>query len=581
MRMEIYVKDKTGNKIYCKVVITRLEAQEPYPEQAVEQITGQKPQEDGFKSATPSIIENFYCGGYCELELEKGRYKVEVYRGKLYFPFRQLVDLNDKDISLEVSPEEVLDIKSLGLYSFDAHSHVSRDEVLDTGDLISASDVMKGEDFNFLFAGSPYDHKVHLQYLNKNFTDVVPYRDKFAEVIRKVSNESYILDIGNELVKCRYGHAFMMNYEQKPPFSKYYDEEWDPWLFTKIGKEPAYKISYMHEALAYERGGNSIAAVAHPTSWWWHDNGEFVTNIAATIGFEILAGSIDAMVVMGYERDHKYYQELWFEALKNGYFLPGIAETDASFDRPPARFLEFKSYAIIDDFNIDSLCRSVREGKCIVSSGPIVMMKIDGQFPGSVLPWSAGDKFNLEIYAHRCWQSQLSKIQIITNGRIYKEYDIKQNIYNSSEKIEINEDCFILVKCYDSEGNLGMTNPVYIRNKPFLNRGYLSRVNINVYKNGKSVKGAYRLDESNEWLYFDGNISLSMRIASKLYVEVNGKVKTIRLFELPELQEIFRNLYFGKFNSDRRYNPGEVPAAEFKLSYIRSILDNVKMDLNF
>jgi transcriptional regulator with XRE-family HTH domain len=191
------------------------------------------------------------------------------------------------------------------------------------------------------------------------------------------------------------------------------------------------------------------------------------------------------------------------------------------------------------------------------------------------------EKFELEIYAHRCCESVLSKIQIMINANIYKEFYLNRNEFHNVETLEIAEDSFILVKCYDCEGNLGMTNPVYIRNKPFLNKGYLSHVCINVYKNGNRAQGYYSLGESGERLYFDGTIRVSMKAAAKLHVEVNGKEKTIRLFELPELQDIFRNLYFGRFNKDKRYNPGEVPASEFKLSRIREILDNVELELNF
>jgi hypothetical protein len=38
-------------------------------------------------------------------------------------------------------------------------------------------------------------------------------------------------------------------------------------------------------------------------------------------------------------------------------------------------------------------------------------------------------------------------------------------------------------------------------------------------------------------------------------------------------------LYFGWFNKDKRYKPGEVPAACFKLAEIREILDNVVLNV--
>jgi len=561
MKLKISIADVFNNKIFCRVTVSQAANEN--------------------REMDLVILQTVYCDGNYEFEFEKGQYELEIKRGKLYNPFKEIIKILEKDVELDVILEEIVDTKGLNLYSFDAHSHVSRDEVLETGNLVTASTIMKGEDFNLFFAGSPYDHDVHLQYLNKNFTDKLPYRDKFKENIEQVSNKSYMLDIGNETVKCRYGHAFMMNYLQKPPFSKYYDEEWDPWLFTKVGEEPAYSIAYMHEALLKERGENSIATSAHPTSWWYHDNGEFITNIASTLGFEILAGSIDAMVVMGYARDHKYYQELWFDALKNGYFLPGIAETDASFDNPPERILEFKTYAITTEFSIDAICNSVREGRCIVSSGPIILMKVNGKPIGSVLKYFIGESFDLDIEAYRCYEAPLSKMQVLVNGKVYKQYDLCEDSIKKMDSIVIEKDSFIIIKCYDAKGNLAMTNPVYIRNTPFLNRGYMSNISLKLSKAGEAAIGVYWLDENDERKSFNEIVQFKMKPSSKLYVEVQGRIKIVNLFELPELQEIFKNLYLGSFNSNKFYKPGEVPAKEFKLSRIRGILNNLEIKLEF
>jgi hypothetical protein len=561
MRLKVKVMNTAGEKTYCLVVLQDISCDS--------------------SANVRDYRERVYCDGEFEFELEKGTYEVSVYKGKLYKAYYNTVALQEKDAGLEIVLEELLDVKGMKLYSFDAHSHVSRDAVLETGNLERASTIMKGEDFNFFFAGSPYDHEVHLQDLNGNFTDKVSYREKFTSVISGVNNSSFILDIGNEIVKCRYGHVFMMNYVQNPPFSKYYDREFDPWLFTKIGEEPAYAISYIHEAIFKEHGENSVAVSAHPTSWWWHDNGEFITNIASTIGFEILAGSIDAMVVMGYGSDRKYYQELWYDALRNGYFLPGVAEIDAFYDTIPVKHLEFKTYTYTDEFRIDSLCSSVREGRNIVSSGPIVTMKVNGQLPGAVLQYSRGEAFEAEIQAFRCREGLLSKIQLIVNGIVFKEFDICQEQFTTNEVISVEEDSFLIAKCYDFAGNTSFTNPVYVRNKPFVNKGYLSCVGINVTKGGSCAEGTYWLDDTSGRIAFEGTISLKMRPSSRLHVEVDGQTKTIRLIELKELQQIFKNLYFGYFNKDRRYFPGEVPAEQFKLARIREILDHVEMDVEF
>jgi len=561
MKLKLTVFDENNKKVYCLIVLRDLTY---YPG---ENARGK--------------VEKIYCNGEYEFDLNNGVYEVAVYKGKMYQPFRERIKLYQKDLALEIRLKKMIDSRAMRLYSFDAHSHVSRDAHLKTGDLVKASSIMKGEDYNFFFAGSPYDNDVHMQYLNGHFTDKVPYREKFAPVIEKVNDENFILDIGNEIIKCRYGHVFMMNYTQKPPFSKYYDNEFDPWLFTKVGEEPEYRIPYIYEAVLKERDDNSVAVLAHPTSWWWHDNGEFITNIGATLGFEILAGSIDAMVIMGYRSDHKYYQELWYEALNNGYFLPGVAENDAAYDIVPDNHLAYKTYTYIDEFSIDSLCRSVKQGRNIVSSGPIVTLKVNGELPGTVLRYSPGQNFEIEIEAYRCYQALLSDIQIIINGEVYKEYNICRDTFKLRESISIDKDSFVIAKCYDFAGNTAITNPVYIRNKPFVNRGYLSDVSVTVTKDGKGAEGVYWLDDTDERIPFQTSIKLKMKVSSKLNIQVDGCVRTIRLFELPELQRIFKNLYFGWFNKDKKYRPGEVPAHEFKLARIREILDHVEMCIDF
>ena len=121
----------------------------------------------------------------------------------------------------------------------------------------------------------------------------------------RMAAPDYLLDIGNELVKGRFGHTFLMNYDQRPPYSTDYDESFDHWIWQKAGPVPGYGLAYPHEAVLRERGANSVAAAAHPTSWWWQE-GEFITNIAATVGFDVLCGTLDAFVVMGYRAERPY-----------------------------------------------------------------------------------------------------------------------------------------------------------------------------------------------------------------------------------------------------------------------------------
>lgn len=522
-----------------------------------------------------------YCGGEYEFELEPGEYGIECYKGPLYTPVEKKVRVGGEDTAMEIGLEQLIDTRSLGLYSFDAHSHVSRNLQSTSGNLKNASIIMKGEDFDFFFAGSPYDLETHLLDQNGQQPQTEQsYREHFSAILEEVNDGSFILDIGNEIVKCRYGHLFMMNYNQLPPFSKYYDRSWDPWLFTKVGPEPAYEIAYPYEALAKERGENSVAVAAHPTSWWYH-NGEFITNIAASLGFDILAGAVDAMVIMGYDSDRLPYQRLWYDALNNGYFLPGVAESDHTFDSTRRKHLKFKTYTYADEFSIDALCTAVKAGRNMVSSGPILQLKVNGQLPGTVFSYKENENFRIQVETFRCYQASLSKIQLIVNGEIWKEVAVNANQYELEDQITINQDSYILAKCYDSAGNAAITNPVYIRNTPFANRDFKCELRVNVTKDGHPATGSFWLDETGDKTAFSGDIHCRIHPAAAVNVEVGGTVKTIKLFEMDELQRIFRHLYFGYFNQDNRYATGDVPAACFELARIRELLSRAELQLSF
>ena len=562
MKLKIKALDQNGRGLPCRITIQRLTFEE--------------------EQYTEGLLKTIYCEGEYECSLEDGIYDINVHKGKLYKPFRQRINVEGEDISIEAVLSPLVDVEAMGLYAFDGHSHVSRDSGLDSGNLSKAALVMKGEGFHYFFAGSPYDNETHLECINNSFPNTDSYRERFASLLNRLSDDKFVIDIGNENVKCRYGHIFLMNYTQDTPFNTYYDREFDPWLLTKVGDEPPYKLPYIYEALAREREEHSVAVSAHPTSWWWHDNGEFVTNIATTLGFEILAESIDAMVVMGYRSDHTYYQELWYDALNNGYFLPGVAETDTLLDAVPSKFIWYKTYTYSDgEFgDLDAYCDAIKKGRNIVSTGPLVTLKVDGELPGAVLKYTEDQKFHIDMEAFACCEAALSRVQLIVNGEVYKEYNIHANHFKSEEYLSFDKDSFIIAKSYDYAGNVSFTNPVYIRNSPFVNRGYLSDVRVSVSKNNSPAEGLYSIDDGPE-TPFKGEIHLKMKVSARLNLRVGDQVKTIRLFELKELQDIFKNLYFGWFNSDKKYLPGDIPAEYFQLKRIREILDKVELSVDF
>ncbi|MFD0673038.1 CehA/McbA family metallohydrolase [Cohnella sp. GCM10027633] len=562
MKLTVRACDERGKPLFCRIELYKLPS-------------------EGDPVADRHRIAAAYGNGWQEFEVEAGVYAVECGKGKLFVPAQETVIIDNDNTRIDILLKEIVDPRAFGLFAFDAHSHVARNERTNTGNLINASAVMKGEGFHFFFAGSPYDAETLQEDIRARPVDEsMPYRIQYRDIIEAVNDDELIMDIGNEIVKCRYGHMFLMNYEQKPPFSRYYDRAWDPWLFTKIGEEPNYELPYPYEALANERGSNSVAVAAHPTSWWDH-KGEFITNIATTLGFDILARSIDAMVIMGYDGDHVHYQRLWYEVLNEGYFMPGVAEMDLTFDSLSRKQLQFKTYSYADDFSIDALCTAVKAGRNVVTTGPILRLSVNGHRPGTVLNYADNESFRLRVEAIGCSEAPLSSIQLIVNGEVWRECRTDGASFEWTEALSVDRDSFVIAKCYDGAGNVAITNPVYIRNKPFENKDFKSNVTVRAFKDGEPAEGTFRIGDHPAKLPFSERFRCSIYVSDAVHIEVDGVVRTVKLFELDELQAIFKSLYFGDFNRDRRYVPGEVPASAFELKRIREVLRNPDLRIYF
>ena len=60
------------------------------------------------------------------------------------------------------------------------------------------------------------------------------YRERFASLLNRLSDDKFVIDIGNENVSAGMGISFD-ELHTGYSFNTYYDREFDPWLLTKGG----------------------------------------------------------------------------------------------------------------------------------------------------------------------------------------------------------------------------------------------------------------------------------------------------------------------------------------------------------
>jgi len=233
--------------------------------------------------------------------------------------------------------------------------------------------------------------------------------------------------LDNETPKNRHGHLWYVGFDYQVPGWHDYSQDhrvqfWD----GDSCEDPNALTGGCHrrrsyaEVVARQRQAGALAIWAHPTSWWTQE-GAFITNIAAELVLHLHAdGFLDGMVVQGYDAFHRAYQALWFDLLDRGVRVPGYAELDACFDKAPiaaaGTFLNYVPAAARAP-GLDMIVPALRAARHYVSSGPHLVLEVDGRPMGSRLASGAGARHRAIVTA---WpapgEACLSRLELIGRG---------------------------------------------------------------------------------------------------------------------------------------------------------------------
>lgn len=500
----------------------------------------------------------------------KGTYTLVAHHGLLYIPAKQTIDVALQDISICLILSPLLNAKKWGLLSMDAHSHTCR--ATPHGNPATAAITARAEGFDFWQIGCPYDKTNFDEIESGIYADNRPYRQQYAPIIEAYQDDTFGLDVGGECIKLRYGHVFLLDYVQRPGEFCFDATFPTPQDILQNKPETPCNTPPIHDCVKKLRG-KGVCLVAHPTAWWLNDDGGFNTNIASTLGFDLLCGAVDALCVLGYDRQKPAYEAVWHHALRQGYRLPCVAETDTFIDAESrlARDIRMKTYVHAKTPRVAAIARAIKAGRSYASSGPILRLTVNGRLPGSTLPFEMGTPYTAQIKAHACHEAPLSQLLLFTQtGEL--AFNLSGMHTQMQVPVPIHQEGFILAKIIDAAGNTCISSPIYIRNKPFVNDGFLASVDL------VGGHGKYRIDKG-AWQDFSHNTQIHVHAGAKISVKTDGKTKTYDLFHHPHLQQIFKYLYRGEFRRDYAADWHTVPPHLFAFDRIRDILHHVLIDV--
>lgn len=582
------------------------------------------------RTGRDSVLQSYYSAldgvftdenGTLEMELGPGEYSVSVYHG---------IEHLSQDFTMEVSPGEGMDaevalemwipLKSEGWINGGGHCHLYTEKDKDSALLSKVRRICLAQGVDFLCAAQGW----------AGYSDT-----SWKEGYSRFSDDRFLLSYGSEMPKYRTGHTWWIGQESTRDFFwNTMDEQYETQYFqSATGTGWNFEdldFPYIPSPEVIQRFGaanSAVAIMAHPTSWWWQDRGDitkYTSNVAAYLSFGLLAGKLwDGLVVMGYNHDHYFYQNLWFHVLNKGYRMPAISELDQG-PNPSDRFYYGSMrtyYRVGGDFSIPAAARAVRTGETFVTSGPVIFADIDGTYGyGDVVPADGSGKIlSIEAYASGDREDHLTYLVMYRNGEVNRVWDLREKKprkFRETVRLEENEDAWYVLKAYGKKAwespdyldimalcdkdftgavppnhgdlmDVCITSPFYFRTgdnyepEPLVSRVKLTltdangrpveEAGIDILVNGRSRE---RIRVS------DGNASLEMPAGAMLRI-TDGTTTIHRglYMDYPPhrslLEELSSGRWIGELKASRNFVPGEVPWEAFRFEETREVLQNV------
>ncbi len=354
-----------------------------------------------------------YTDGSFLISLPTEKICIEVVKGFRYKVYLDTIDVsrNQTNLDLHLKPAFILPISNW--YSGDVHVHYIDPE--------TALLQMKSEDINVC---------------NVLISDFTIDHDRFRGAIEPLSEPNHIVYFGQEFREDRLGHINLLNIKSKLI---------EP---AAVPRKYHYPLNIDASDEVHRDGGH--VSWAHFAAWPGLEGplGLVLKKIDAV---ELLC-TIDPFQEPIFAPDvipelpMNSGLRLWYRLLNCGLRIPATAGTDKMNNQVSVG--ANRVYAKVEaPFNYSNWIQAINDGKTFITNNPFLVFEIDGQGPGSVIPFLAkSHKIKTEVWS----QFPIDRLEIIANGELIAEKQL--NPSDRYAKLEVNfypeESTWIAARAY-------------------------------------------------------------------------------------------------------------------------------------
>ena len=445
-RLRITVRNRaTGLPTFCRLNVVGPDGNfyQPAPNPLTPySLTGQWP-ETGKGNRTGKapiryVGRFFYSSGQVEVTVPTGSVRIEAWKGFEYRPVAGgAVIAAGETTSVTVNLDRTAPMAALGYYSGDSHLHFPRRTESDDQvilDLLQAEDVCFGSILAYNEPPGPYTGLMELMD--------APQRSGLGKASIRRRGETWIAS-GQEYRGTTYGHLNL--YWRDDLVLKGQKVNANNWpLYGLLGRE----TKRLGGVAIYAHGGYAQAIYA-----------DFVQR------------NVDAVELLQFGVYRGIELADWYDILNIGYRFPCLGASDYPACR---KLADCRTYVHLDgEPDFAAWLRGAVKGRSFVTTGPLVLLDVDGERPGGVVRKTGAGPTRVHARVRVISEvAPVQTVQLIVGGKVVFEQTVPagegQGRWIELERaIELSRSSWIAARAFgrapsgapDAESH---TNPVYV-----------------------------------------------------------------------------------------------------------------------
>ena len=363
----------------------------------------------------------FYAEGEAIIEAPAGEFTIEAAKGFEYEPVVRRVDVKaGQTTDVEISLVPITDMGAKGWYSGTTHTHMNYGGTARvTPDYLMMT--ARAQDLDILSA--------LIANKDNRILDWQYFETGGGEHSSSKANREQIIVFGEEYRPPKWGHIFFIGLD---------DHLISPFLtgYEGTGVESPYPSNTDMFRKAMAQG----AAVGYVHAFGGHgDPLEGGLGGAKGFAIDLALGTIHAFE---WSAPSRAAVTVLHHALNNDFRVAPVGGEDALNNLRKHRPIgSMRTYVHLgDDFTAQGWIDAIKEGRTVVSSGPLIELTVNGKGPGEdvKLPSSGG---SVEIRVSVQSIRPLHSVRIYHNGEVWKEIPLGEDrrSVDFSERVEISK----------------------------------------------------------------------------------------------------------------------------------------------